>query len=249
MRSLLPIFACAVVVAACGGSDEPAATTITTTMAQAATTTAQAATTTAPLRIIPRGYDEFRAQPTACGADQPPPVADLSFAAPQDMAVVDPLRVTIETSCGPIVALLDPATAPETVNSFVFLAAEGYFDGSASHRVFPGFIIQAGDPTATGFGGPGYTLPDEFPATDFVYARGVLAMANSGQGTSGSQFFIVLADAPLPPQFSVFGSVVEGFDVLDAIAGLPLGTAPGTGDSVPTTPLETLYIERVSLER
>ena len=94
------------------------------------------------------------------------------------------------------------------MNSFVFLAGEGYFDGSVSHRILPGFVMQAGDQTATGLGGPGCTIVDEFPPQDFVYTRGTLAMANAGPGTTGSQLFIVLDDVQLPPQFTVFGEVV-----------------------------------------
>ena len=128
-----------------------------------------------------------------------------------------------------------------TVNSFVFLAQQGYFDGTASHRVIPGFVMQAGDPTATGRGNPGYALPDELPPAGYFYERGVLAMANAGPNSGGSQFFIMLADAGLPPAYSIFGRLVEGDEVLDVIAGLPLGNR-GTEVSVP---LQTLYVERV----
>ena len=238
---LIVFVAFALAVAACSGADEPAATSTTTT--RPSTTVG---TTETPLRVVPSNYAEFRAQATACAAVPPPPVADLSFTAPDDMGITGPVEVTIVTSCGPIVAVLDPAAAPETVNSFVFLAEAGFFDGSVSHRVFPDFIVQAGDPTATGFGGPGYAIADEFPAADFQFSRGVLAMANAGPGTTGSQFFIMLSDASLPPQFSVFGSVVDGFEAMDAIAAVPLGAGPTSGDPVPTTPLQTVYIERVN---
>lgn len=155
--------------------------------------------------------------------------------------------ITIVTSCGPIEVELDPSTAPETVNSFVFLAEEGYFDGTVSHRILPGFVMQAVDPTATGIDGPGYTIPDELPPQDFIYTRGTLAMANAGPGTTGSQFFIVLADVQLPPQFSVFGQVVAGFEVLDRIEEIPLGRAPTSADPSPSTPLETLYLDAVTI--
>jgi cyclophilin family peptidyl-prolyl cis-trans isomerase len=143
---------------------------------------------------------------------------------------------------------LDPSIAPETVNSFVFLAEQGYFDGTAAHRVLPAFVLQAGDPTATGRGGPGYSVPDELPPQGTTYERGVLAMANAGPGTSGSQFFIMLADAGLPPAYSIFGRVVDGLDVLDVIATLPLGDRSSGFSVERSVPLETLYIERVTVE-
>lgn len=158
------------------------------------------------------------------------------------------MRAVLHTSCGPITIELDPALAPETVNSFVFLAEEGYYDGTVSHRVVPGYVIQAGDPTASGRGGPGYAIPDEFPAPDFSYTRGIVAMANTGRpNTGGSQFFLVLEDASLPPNYTVFGTVVDGFEVMDRIGQLPLGPQPG--DAVPSRPLETVYLERVEIDR
>ena len=155
------------------------------------------------------------------------------------------VRATITTSCGPIVVELDPAAAPATVNSFAFLATEGYFDGSVSHRVVPGFMIQAGDPTGTGRGGPGYVVPDELPPAGFEYSTGVLAMANAGPNSTGSQFFIMIGDSGLPPQYSAFGAVVEGFDTMTAIANVPLGTSARGETSVP---LATIYIESVTIE-
>jgi peptidyl-prolyl cis-trans isomerase B (cyclophilin B) len=134
--------------------------------------------------------------------------------------------------------------APATVNSFVFLASAGYFDGSVPHRVVPGFVIQAGDQTATGREGPGYTIPDELPESGFVYEQGTLAMANSGPNSTGSQFFIVLADARLNPDFSAFGRVVDGFETLDRIAALPLG--PNAFGEL-SVPLETVFIESVTI--
>ena len=213
-------------------------------------TTAAPTTTLVPLSVpnqVPESYADFRLQPTACGAEAPPEVEPQEFTAPDDLAL-DPnvkLVATIETSCGPIVVELDPSLAPETVNSFVFLAQQGYFDGSVSHRVIPGFVIQAGDPTATGLGGPGYVVPDELPPQGFAYTTGVLAMANAGPNTTGSQFFIMVGDSGLPPQYSAYGIVTDGFATLDAIVNLPLGTSRRGETSVP---LETLYIETVSVE-
>jgi peptidyl-prolyl cis-trans isomerase B (cyclophilin B) len=205
-------------------------------------------TTTVPA-AVPQTYEKFRDQATACGAEVPPPVEMLQFDAPDDMGI-DPgaiIPAAIVTSCGTIDVELDPSIASETVNSFVFLAEQGYFDGSAAHRIIPDFVLQAGDPTATGLGDPGYSVPDEFPPSDFVYTKGTLAMANAGPGTTGSQFFIVFDDTPLPPRFSVFGHVVGGFDVLDRIQEIPLGRAPGSPDPTPSTPLETLYLDTVAV--
>ena len=253
MSSLSRIAVVAVAIAlaatACGGSDEDAGTAeqgTTSTIAPSETTT----TDTLPeITLPPRppsDYAGFAAQPTACGADSPAPLAPMTFSAPEDQALdaSAPLTATITTSCGDIVIELYPDLAPETVNSFVFLARSGYFDGSVSHRVVPGFVIQAGDPTATGAQGPGYTIPDELPEPGFLYEEGALAMANRGPNTTGSQFFIVLADAPLPNAYSYFGKVVSGSDTIERIADIPLGQNAFGELSVP---LETLYIETVDI--
>ena len=174
----------------------------------------------------------------------------MQFEGPDDVAVTGATVVTLHTSCGPIAIELDPSVAPEAANSFVFLAEAGYLDGTVSHRVIPGFMMQAGDPTATGLGGPGYILPDEFPSGESSYARGVVAMANAGPGTTGSQFFIMFQDADwLGPQYTIIGEVISGLETLDLIAGVPLGTGPNSGDSTPSTPLESVYITSVSIER
>lgn len=192
-------------------------------------------------------YLAFRDQPTACGAEPPTSAVELSFSQPDELGLSGIVTAVLHTSCGDITVQLDPAIAPVTVNSFVFLAERGYFDGTVSHRVVPGFVIQAGDPTATGRGGPGYEIPDELPATDFLYTRGTVAMANAGPNTGGSQFFLVLADVPLPPSFAVFGSVTSGLEVMDRIAQIPT-VARGVGQE-PSSPTETLYIDRVTIER
>ena len=192
-------------------------------------------------------YLAFAAQPTACGAASPSPARSMQFAEPDDLGLREPVVAILHPSCGAITLELNPSSAPVTVNSFVFLAEQGYFDGTVSHRIVPGFVIQAGDPTATGGGGPGYLLPDELPASGFVYARGTVAMANRGPNTGGSQFFLVLEDSSLGPDFSVFGAVVDGFDVMERIATIPL-TAREVGRE-PSSPLETLYLERVEIVR
>lgn len=203
-----------------------------------------------PLQTVPSDYVGFLHQPTACNADRPGPAVNMKFDAHQDAGVTGLTLITLNTSCGPIEIRLDPSEAPETVNSFVFLAESGYFDGTVSHRIIPGFMMQAGDPTATGHGGPGYSLPDEFPAEGTPYKRGVVAMANAGAGTTGSQFFIMFSDVDwLPAQFTIVGHVTSGLDTLDRIAALPLGHGPNSPDPNASTPLESLYIESVSIER
>ncbi len=127
---------------------------------------------------------------------------------------------TIDTVRGPIVLELYAAKTPRTVNNFVNLAQDGYYDGTTFHRVIPDFMIQGGDPTGTGRGGPGYTFKDEFDPTLKHSGPGVLSMANAGPGTNGSQFFITHVATPwLDGKHSVFGKVVKGQDVVDAIQG------------------------------
>ena len=125
---------------------------------------------------------------------------------------------TIETDVGTIVAALDADKAPRTVNNFVFLARHHYFDGVVFHRVIPGFVIQGGDPEGTGQGGPGYTFADELPEQG-EYRTGSLAMANSGPDTNGSQFFIISGaeGEQLPPNYSLFGRVTQGLEVVKRI--------------------------------
>ncbi|NOY56841.1 MAG: peptidylprolyl isomerase [Actinobacteria bacterium] len=171
----------------------------------------------------------------------------MRFDAPEDQHI-DPgatVTATVATSCGDIVIKLDPASAPQTVNSFVFLARQGFFDGTVFHRIVPGFVIQGGDPTATGTGGPGYTITDEFPSAGFTYDRGVVAMANSGSDSTGSQFFIVLGDTNLKPAFSPLGRVVDGDATLDAIAAVPVAPSASGENS---DPQETVYIDTVTID-
>ena len=122
------------------------------------------------------------------------------------------------TSKGTMIIALDPPAAPRTVNSFVFLARQNFYDGVVFHRIIPGFVLQGGDPEGTGRGGPGYRFADELPKAG-RYQLGSLAMANAGPDTNGSQFFIISGPdgAALPPQYSLFGAVVKGGDVVAAI--------------------------------
>ena len=127
-------------------------------------------------------------------------------------------KATIETEKGNMVINLFADKTPKTVNNFVFLAREGYYDGIIFHRVIPDFMAQGGDPTGTGRGGPGYTFADEFDPSLKHNKPGILSMANAGPGTNGSQFFITHVPTPhLDGKHSVFGEVVEGIDVLMSI--------------------------------
>jgi cyclophilin family peptidyl-prolyl cis-trans isomerase len=134
-------------------------------------------------------------------------------------------RITLETSKGVIVFETYDADAPKTVQNFLSLADKGFYNGLIFHRVIKGFMIQGGDPTGTGMGGPGYKFADELdPATPSYkagYVRGTVAMANSGPDTNGSQFFIMHKDTPLPHNYTIFGRVIQGMDVVDAIANSP----------------------------
>lgn len=154
-------------------------------------------------------------------------------------------RAVVETNKGEFTIDLDAAAAPATVNNFVVLARYHFFDGVTCHRIIPGFMAQCGDPTGTGSGGPGYEFADELPAAG-QYAPGAVAMANSGPDTNGSQFFVVTGDGAghLPPDYSLFGTVTDGFDTtvasIDA-AGNPDPQANG----VP--PSEDVTIEHVTI--
>jgi len=141
---------------------------------------------------------------------------------------------TMKTSAGEMTIRLNASDAPNTVNNFVFLAKEKFYDGVIFHRTIPGFMIQGGDPTGTGMGGPGYKFADE-PFTG-EYKKGVLAMANAGPDTNGSQFFIMHADYPLPKSYVIFGEVTAGIEVVDTIAMAP--TLPGGEGSKPVNPVK-----------
>jgi cyclophilin family peptidyl-prolyl cis-trans isomerase len=144
--------------------------------------------------------------------------------------VIDPAKrytAVMETTKGSLTISLDAAAAPKTVNNFVFLARYHYFDDIFFHRIIPGFVCQGGDPEGTGRGGPGYNFADELPKPG-RYELGSLAMANAGPNTNGSQFFIISGSdgMRLPPQYSLFGKVVSGLDVVAAIDAV--GSSSGT---------------------
>jgi cyclophilin family peptidyl-prolyl cis-trans isomerase len=126
---------------------------------------------------------------------------------------------TLHTTVGDISLEFLPAEAPLAVNNFLFLAGQGYYDDVIFHRVISGFMLQCGDPTGTGTGGPGYKFRDELEGSG-TYERGTLAMANAGPNTNGSQFFIMHRDYGLPHNYTIFGKVTDGLDIVDAIAAL-----------------------------
>lgn len=151
------------------------------------------------------------------------------FAEPPEMGI-DPQKrytATMSTSLGEIVIALDPIAAPRTVNNFVFLALNHYYDGVIFHRIIKNFMCQGGDPEGSGRGGPGYKFGDELPKAN-QYKVGSLAMANAGPNTNGSQFFIVSGPdgCRLPPQYSLFGQVVKGLEVVETMQSV----ATGSGD-------------------
>jgi cyclophilin family peptidyl-prolyl cis-trans isomerase len=195
----------------------------------------------------------------ACkGAPPPPAHPKTNYKKPDDVlkSGVD-YGAVIHTSCGDIVMDLDEKTAPITTNNFVFLAQEGYFDGLTWHRVVKDFVIQAGDPDGINGhppDGPGYAIKDELPTKSSAYEYGVVAMANSGPDTGGSQFFIVVhkgangtaEPAGLSPSYSIFGLVDSAsFDVLDQIANQETqgGSDPSTADE----PVAPVYIDSIEI--
>ncbi|GAB4218106.1 MAG: peptidylprolyl isomerase [Synechococcales cyanobacterium] len=163
-----------------------------------------------------------------------------SYSAPPPMSI-DPKKsysAVLETSEGTMMVELFAAEVPNTVNNFVFLARDGFYDGVIFHRVIKGFMIQGGDPQGTGYGGPGYRFADE--AVKRPYSRGTLAMANAGPNTNGSQFFIMHTDYPLPPQYTIFGKLLSGEAVLDNIAN--------TRTNPQDRPLNPITITKVTIQ-
>jgi cyclophilin family peptidyl-prolyl cis-trans isomerase len=149
----------------------------------------------------------------------------------------------VETDQGTFEMTLLPELAPNTVNNFVCLAWAGYYDNTTFHRIISGFVIQGGDPTATGAGNPGYSFDDE-PVTQ-PYTRGTVAMANSGANTNGSQFFVSLADGNLAPNYTIFGQVSTGMDVVDKIASFPTADSQGVPLESESVPVHTITITEV----
>ena len=189
----------------------------TTTTTQATTTTSPGTTTTS---IPASALGPVSATELSCFKIVGNPTRTTHFSAAPPLCVsAQKLYVaTVQTDVGTFEVTLDPKAAPKTVNNFVFLSLYHYFDGIIFHRVIPGFVVQGGDPTGTGTGGPGYQFADELPKAG-AYRIGSLAMANSGPNTKGSQFFVITGSqgVSLPPQYSLFGQVTSGMSVVSAI--------------------------------
>ena len=191
-----------------------------TTTAESETSTTAATTTTVAGETTTTAFTE------AAPGSAPCPEADGSserrteFDGPPEMCIDTAKTYTaeVETNEGTFTIQFDAQKAPKTVNNFVFLARYHYFDGLIFHRIIDGFVIQGGDPQGTGQGGPGYSFGDELPSAG-EYQKYSVAMANSGPNTNGSQFFVITGDqgVQLPPQYSLFGKVVDGTDVVDKI--------------------------------
>lgn len=212
MRAALALLAVlALVAAGCGGGDDEAGGETTTTTG-----------------TVTECQDVEAPEPRDPGTSEAP-TEDL------DTALTHTL--TFDTSCGTFTVTLDPESAPKTAASLVALAGAGYFDDTIFHRVVPGFVIQGGDPTQTGGGGPGYSTVDPPPDSAAEYTKGTVAMAKSAAeapGTGGSQFFVVTSDGAaevLTPDYSIVGEVTSGMDTVDRIAAL------GVGDGPPSQPV------------
>jgi peptidyl-prolyl cis-trans isomerase B (cyclophilin B) len=207
-------------VAACGGSDENPTVDELTPGADATTSPAAgaAAGCTTPSDLPTRDPDQY---------DEPKmTIKPTTYTA------------TIDTNCGAIVVAMDGKHAPRTVNSFAFLAGKGYFDDTVCHRLTTSgiYVLQCGDPSATGSGGPGYEIPDE-NLKGATYPAGTVAMANAGPDTGGSQFFFVYGDTQLPPAYTPFGTITTGLDILRNIAKAGSDDSFGPGDGAPVQPV------------
>ena len=165
--------------------------------------------------------------PTDCPAADGSSPRTQKFSSPPPMCI-DPAKsytATMVTNKGTMTIALDPLAAPQTVNNFVFLARYHYYDSIVFHRIIKGFMCQGGDPEGSGRGGPGYRFEDELPKAG-QYQIGSVAMANAGPNTNGSQFFIVsgASGVGLPPAYSLFGQVIKGLDVVEAMQAVPTGS-------------------------
>jgi peptidyl-prolyl cis-trans isomerase B (cyclophilin B) len=221
----------AAALGACGDDDEEQSAQDTGTTA----TQAPPAETAAPETTAPQQGDcEQASEPSTRKRKGKKPTSDLDEGKEH--------RLVVTTNCGAFTITLDPKTAPNAAASLVSLAKRKYFDGTVFHRIVPGFVIQGGDPTATGTGGPGYSTVDQ-PAPNTTYPKGAVAMAKTGNeppGTAGSQFFVVSGDAGLPPDYALVGKVTDGLDVVEKIGQL--------GDPATQQPTQNVVIESVRAE-
>ena len=166
---------------------------------------------------------------------------------PSDVSKLKPYRAVLETSQGQVAFDALTSAAPCTTNSFKHLAGKRYFDGTKCHRLTTMgiFVLQCGDPTATGMGTPGYKFDDE-NLSGATYPAGTIAMANAGPGTNGSQFFIVYRDTQLPPAYTPFGKVTRGLDLVEKVAEAGSDNANGGGDGAPRTQVTLKSVRAVS---
>lgn len=169
------------------------------------------------------------------------PVKNKSNPPPMAIDTSKTYTAVIKTGEGDITVQLNAKEVPVTVNNFVTLAKKGFYNNTIFHRVIKGFMIQGGDPKGDGTGGPGYTFEDE-PFTG-KYTRGTIAMANAGPNTNGSQFFIMHKDYELPPNYTIFGKVVSGIEVVDKIAESPVSAGASGEGSTPVTPVKVTTVE------
>ena len=228
-RALAIVFVClAAAVAACGDDDEPKSDSSTAAPSEAAPATP--APTTA----------EESAQ--GCEQAEAPEGEERTAKKPKgDLADGKTYSLVVATNCGRFTIELDPKRAPKASASLVSLAEQKFFNGTIFHRIVPGFVIQGGDPTATGSGDPGYSTVDEPPA-DATYPKYTVAMAKAGNeppGTAGSQFFVMTGDRGLPAEYAIVGKVSDGEDVVDRIGAL--------GDAA-EQPTQTVLIEKVTVK-
>jgi cyclophilin family peptidyl-prolyl cis-trans isomerase len=192
----------------------------------------------------------------ACGGEEPKGALEPKPQFSQPEQVIEQGKTyaaEMQTSCGTIAIELLADQAPQSVNSFVFLAEQGYFNGQRFHRLDTSIdVVQGGDPTGTGSGGPGYSIPDELTGNE-SYGPGVLAMANAGPNTGGSQFFLITGDQghnlDATPNYTIFGQVTDGLDVAKQIQELPIEDpdAAASGDLSGQQPSQAVYIEKVTI--
>jgi len=211
----LALLAAALFAGACTGGGSPGSSQPPASVAPASV---------APASVAPASVGPASLAPSSSPAGSGTASGTCPTSQPAPLPAGQKRLVTIQTAKGTIAITIEADLGPMAAGNFVALASCGFYNGLVFHRLVPGFVIQGGDPTGTGTGGPGYQFADD-PVT-VPYVRGVVAMANSGANTNGSQFFIVLADATLSPNYSIFGRVTSGMEAVDAIAALPNSGAP-----------------------
>jgi cyclophilin family peptidyl-prolyl cis-trans isomerase len=237
-----------------GDDTEPAGSSPTPSVSPSASASPSAAPGTKTGTVTPTAPNE--SGEVACGAEAPAKAGKPKpqFAGPPPMTIDTKATytATMVTSCGTIVIELDAKRAPQTVNSFVFLAERGYFDGQYFHRLDTSIdVIQGGDPSGTGSDGPGYAIPDELTGKE-SYKPGTMAMANAGANTGGSQFFIITGpngtNLDGNPNYTIFGKIVEGLGVAQDIQALPI-LDPDATDLSGQRPKLAVYLEMVTIQK